>query len=233
MKFNPNSYVLINPFWLNNLKKILYIRFSESSISKYISLDSLQKYKVYYIRKNRIFNKGRYSRNRQLYRTGVYWCLWLNIIVVYGLYFFFYRFMFNFGYLWIGIAILAFSFIFARICQTRLYSFNMLLNEFILFWQWFCILFNNVYSWIYKNYLNIFLNYIYTIYSTLLFTKLLPAIYTSYIYKFLLFFSEETRKTKSARFVFYWEYFVGEDKSFLKIKSKIHWFKQVWKMLTN
>jgi hypothetical protein len=215
------------------LKRVLYIRFSESSVSKYITLDSIQKYKLYYIRKNRIFNKGRYSRNRQLYRTGVYWCLWLNIMVVYGLYFFFYRFMFNFGYLWIGIAFLAFSFIFARVCQSRLYNFNVLIGEFIQFWQWFCILFNNIYSWMYRNYLSLFLNYIHTIYSTLLFTKVLPILYTSYIYKFLLFFSEETRKVKSSRFVFYWEYFVGEDKSFLKIKSKIHWFKQVWKMLTN
>jgi hypothetical protein len=50
------------------------------------------------IRKFKVFNKGRYSRTRQLYRTGVYWCLLLNIILVVGLYFWFYRFMFNFGY---------------------------------------------------------------------------------------------------------------------------------------
>jgi len=232
-KFNPNTYVTINTTWLKSLKNVLHIRFSDSSISKYIALDSIQKYKLYYIRKNRIFNKGRYSRNRQLYRTGVYWCLWLNIMVVYGLYFFFYRFMFNFGYLWVGMAFLAFSFIFARVCQNRLYNFTNLINEFIQFWQWFCILFSNIYSWLYLNYLSIVLTYISTIYSALIFTKVLPVVYTSYIYRFLLFFSEETRKIKSARFVFYWEYFVGEDKSFLKIKSKIHWFKQVWKMLTN
>ena len=48
------------------------IRFSESSVSKYIKLENLNNYVFLYIRKNRIFNKGRYSRNRQLYRTGVY-----------------------------------------------------------------------------------------------------------------------------------------------------------------
>jgi len=232
-KFKPSTYASINMLWANKLKNTLYIRFSDSSVSKYISFDTIQKYKLYYIRKNRIFNKGRYSRNRQLYRTGVYWCLWLNILVVYGLYFFFYRFMFNFGYLWIGMAVLAFSFIFSRVCQNRLYNVNTLFNEFIQFWQWFCILFDNIYTWLYKTYLVVVWNYIYTVYSTLLFTKVLPFIYTGSIYKLLLFFSEETRKIKSTRFVFYWEYFVGEDKSFLKLKSKIHWFKQVWKMLTH
>ena len=232
LKFQPSAYISMNKAWLKLLKKNLYIRFSESSVSKYISLDAVKSQKFYYIRKNRIFNKGRYSRNRQLYRTGVYWCLWLNIIVVYGLYFFFYRFMFNFGYIWLGIAFLAFSFIFARVCQARFYDVQVLVNEFISFWNWLCVIFFNIYSWLYKNYITIFTTYIFSLYSNLFFTKLAPLFYSTYVYKILLFFSEETRKIKSARFVFYWEYFVGEDKSFLKIKSKIHWFKQVWKMLT-
>ena len=84
--------------FIEKLKLFYPIRFSETSISKHIQLENINKYVFFYIRKNRIFNKGRYSRNRQLYRTGVYWCLWLNIMLVYGLYFMFYRFTFNFGY---------------------------------------------------------------------------------------------------------------------------------------
>jgi len=52
----------------------------------------------FFLRKTKIFNKGRYSRNRQLYKTGVYLCLYINIIVVYAVYFLYYRFIFNFGY---------------------------------------------------------------------------------------------------------------------------------------
>jgi hypothetical protein len=46
--------------------------FGESSTNKFINLNSLSDYIFLYIRKNKIFNKGRYSRNRQLYRTGFY-----------------------------------------------------------------------------------------------------------------------------------------------------------------
>lgn len=52
----------------------------------------------FFLRKTKIFNKGRYSRNRQLYKTGVYFCLYINILAIYAIYFLFYRFTFNFGY---------------------------------------------------------------------------------------------------------------------------------------
>jgi hypothetical protein len=93
-----SNKIKFNTDWLKKLNVFYPIRFSETSVSKHIKLDNIHNYVFFYIRKNRIFNKGRYSRNRQLYRTGVYWCLWLNIMLVYGLYFMFYRFTFNFGY---------------------------------------------------------------------------------------------------------------------------------------
>ena len=37
----------------------------------------------YFIRKSKSFNKGRYSRNRQVYRTGVYMCFYINVIALY------------------------------------------------------------------------------------------------------------------------------------------------------
>lgn len=36
-----------------------------------------------FLRKSKYFNKGRYSRNRQIYRTGVYLCFYVNIAVLY------------------------------------------------------------------------------------------------------------------------------------------------------
>lgn len=68
----PNfNYININFFFKNYLKNLYNICFSSSHILKYI------KYKInnniiLFLRKNKIFNKGRYSRNRQIYRTGVY-----------------------------------------------------------------------------------------------------------------------------------------------------------------
>jgi hypothetical protein len=77
-----------------------------------------------------------------LYRTGVYWCLWFNILMVYGLFFFFYRFAFNFGYLWWGICIFAFSFIIGKVLKYRFYNLKILLNEFYLFFVWIYNIFN-------------------------------------------------------------------------------------------
>jgi hypothetical protein len=123
----------------NNLKdsKLNLIKFSDSSMNKYISYKNLNKFNFFFLRKNRIFNKSRYSRNRQLYRTGFYWCLWLNIIIVYGLFFLFYRFTFNFGYMWWGLMILFYSFIFSKVCKYNFYNIFVLLNEFRLLINWF------------------------------------------------------------------------------------------------
>jgi hypothetical protein len=76
------------------------IKFKPSNFLFFLSSKPLNNLNINFIRKSKIFNKGRYSRNRQYYRTGVYWCLYVNIILVIGLYFWFYRFLINFSYLW-------------------------------------------------------------------------------------------------------------------------------------
>lgn len=53
----------------------------------------------YVLRKTKSFNKSRYSRNRQYYRTGVFMCLWANIILVLGSYYLFFRLTLKFNYL--------------------------------------------------------------------------------------------------------------------------------------
>lgn len=48
------------------------IIYKTTNFIKSVSYKNIDKNLFQYIRKNKIFNKGRYSRNRQLYRTGVY-----------------------------------------------------------------------------------------------------------------------------------------------------------------
>lgn len=55
--------------------------------------------KFFFMRNSEIFNKSRYSRNRQTYRTGVFWCIWLTVLTVIGLYFYFYVFLIKFTYI--------------------------------------------------------------------------------------------------------------------------------------
>lgn len=68
--------------------------------------------KFFFLRNNEIFNKSRYSRNRQTYRTGVFWCIWLTVLTVIGLYFYFYVFLIKFTYIWIFFFIFILSFFF-------------------------------------------------------------------------------------------------------------------------
>ena len=135
--------VKVNKYLDALLKRYYTVKFSESSVTKYINGKNLKNYSFFYLRKNRIFNKGRYSRNRQLYRTGVYWCLWLNIIMVYGLYFIFYRFSFNFGYIWWGVLILAYSTIFSRIVKYNFYNPFYVYREFLALQRWYGYIFKN------------------------------------------------------------------------------------------
>jgi len=51
-------------------KDLFFIKHIPTDVSQYFIYKS--KVTSLFIRKNKIFNKGRYSRNRQLYRTGVY-----------------------------------------------------------------------------------------------------------------------------------------------------------------
>lgn len=90
-KLSLNYIFLKNGFISYNLKKNNYLEFlfknsdlmDYSSNSKFLTNNVLSnssfgsdgnydELHVFYLRKNSIFNKGRYSRNRQLYRTGVY-----------------------------------------------------------------------------------------------------------------------------------------------------------------
>jgi hypothetical protein len=131
VRINLNNLIGIkaNFNFLKNISNYFPIKFNESSTNKHINLTKLDNFIFFFLRKNKIFNKGRYSRNRQTYRTGFYWCLWLNIFVVYGLHFIFYRFIFTFGYIWIFLFIFFSLFLFSRALKYNFVSAHFVFNE--------------------------------------------------------------------------------------------------------
>lgn len=50
---------------------------------------------------NALYNKGRTPRNKQIYRTGVFWCLWLTVLTIVGPFYVFYGFTFIFTHLYL------------------------------------------------------------------------------------------------------------------------------------
>jgi hypothetical protein len=64
--------VLVAASFKNKIDDSWVVKFSPSNFIKYINSLNLNKYNILYLRKAKVFNKGRYSRNRQYYRTGVY-----------------------------------------------------------------------------------------------------------------------------------------------------------------
>jgi len=152
-----NLNVNFNDLFLNKLKNLYKISFSASNVVKYISDLSANNSVILYLRKNKVFNKSRYSRNRQTYRTGAYWCLYINIIAVVAFYFWFYKFTMNFGYLWWLLYSFILSIFFARAIKHRFYNPLNIINELILGVKWFTSLFL-----IFVNYLNSFIIKIYS-----------------------------------------------------------------------
>jgi len=74
-----------------------------------------------FLRKSKYFNKGRYSRNRQIYRTGVYLCFYVNIAVLYLLWYTFYTFSIRYTYLWWIFFLLPCSFVFSRSLKYNIF----------------------------------------------------------------------------------------------------------------
>nr|YP_740751.1 Ymf67 [Tetrahymena malaccensis]ABI51660.1 Ymf67 [Tetrahymena malaccensis] len=141
---NNNYNTLINNDFLQNLKNTFKISFSASNIVKYLSDKSVNNSVILYLRKNKVFNKSRYSRNRQTYRTGAYWCLYVNIVAVVAFYFWFYKFTMNFGYLWWLLYSLILSFFFSRALKHRFYNPLNILNEYINGFKWFILIISNI-----------------------------------------------------------------------------------------
>jgi hypothetical protein len=61
---------------------------------------NLIKILINYVRKVRIFNKSRYSRNRQNVRVTFYFGLYFNILIIYAVFSVFYNIAFFLTYNW-------------------------------------------------------------------------------------------------------------------------------------
>lgn len=225
------SLIKLNLNWYEFFKNYYTVRYSESSVSKHIELNNLKLFNFFYIRKNRIFNKGRYSRNRQLYRTGVYWCLWLNVILVYGLYFMFYRFSFNFGYMWWGVLILTYSTIFSRVVKYNFFNIFYVFEEVQFFIKWVgCILinFNKFALNIFNTFLlkiDILSNYRYYFNSN--FDLFLNSLFLNKL-KFF-YFRENFQQNEN--FTYFWCYLHQYKTTILNYKAFLNWFSQFHKAL--
>jgi len=119
---------------LSNLPWV--VKFRSLFMERFLSLGNITRNLVFFLRKTKIFNKGRYSRNRQIYRTGVYLCLWVNILAIVAIYFLFYRFLFNFGYLWWIFFIYVMIFFSGRFINAQLYLFSKIQQIFNDFYVW-------------------------------------------------------------------------------------------------
>lgn len=130
------------------------INFQSSLIEKNINTKKKNFSDFFFLRKTKIFNKGRYSRNRQIYRTGVYLCLYINILAIYAIYFLFYRFTFNFGFIWLFIFLGSSSFFF-----SRFFKYNFINNFFFnlnFFFNWLSALIYSIYLFVIEFFKKIF-----------------------------------------------------------------------------
>ena len=101
-------------------------KYASTSVNKFLSTRG-SVFEFQFLRKNKVYNKGRYSRCRQNYRTGVYMCMYLSILCIFGLYYYFYKFSFNFTYLWWFFIAFFGSFFIPKIVKYRLYEPSTLL----------------------------------------------------------------------------------------------------------
>lgn len=145
LKFFNFNQIFKNFFFSNNIQNFK-IKFSVTDFFKYLNNISLNNINILFLRKNKVFNKGRYSRNRQYYRTGVYWCLYVNIVAVVGIYFWFYRFNMNFGYLWWILYFFFFSMFFSRCYSLNLFNIKVIFIQIIKSYLWFLTILYNFLS---------------------------------------------------------------------------------------
>lgn len=135
--FTNNEFnIKLNSEFIKQLTTRYQIIFSATNIVKYLSDLSVNNSIILYLRKNKIFNKSRYSRNRQTYRTGAYWCLYVNIIAIIAFYFWFYNFTINFGYMWWLLFTFIASFTLFKTVKYRLYSINVYILEISNVFNW-------------------------------------------------------------------------------------------------
>lgn len=213
----------------NNFSKVFSINFSEASTNKFINLtDNFLKrsdFVFFFLRKNKIFNKGRYSRNRQTYRTGFYWCLWVNIFAIYGLHYLCYRFTFAFGYLWLPLIIFFGSFVFGRMLKYNFHNLNHVVSEVYSFSNWLGLIINNFYNST-INFSKSFLAYFNNLLDFSLFKNKSFFLFNSFNKLFKYLRESLTSNINSLEHVHVWYYLSSQDTSTFKLSSKLFFLNQ-------
>jgi hypothetical protein len=136
--FFKNSVIINKPL-------LVAPKLSSSSIYKFINVVDSNNMEFQFLRKNKVYNKGRYSRCRQNYRTGVYMCMYLSVVSIFGLYYWFYKFSFNFTYLWWLFICFIGSFFLPKIIKYRLYEPITLFNKFFDFFKWLFLVIKSIF----------------------------------------------------------------------------------------
>lgn len=136
--FFKNSVIINKPL-------LVAPKLSSSSIYKFINVADSNNMEFQFLRKNKVYNKGRYSRCRQNYRTGVYMCMYLSVVSIFGLYYWFYKFSFNFTYLWWLFICFIGSFFLPKIIKYRLYEPITLFNKFFDFFKWLFLVIKSIF----------------------------------------------------------------------------------------
>ncbi len=142
-----NTYVVVK-YKFNTITNVVNFdkpllttpKYSSSTVHKYLSVSDLNNFEFQFLRKNKVYNKGRYSRTRQNYRTGVYLCMYLSVMSLFGLYYWFYKFSFNFTYLWWFFIAFVASFFLPKVVKYRLYEPTTLLSKIYELFKWFNVL---------------------------------------------------------------------------------------------
>jgi hypothetical protein len=141
-----NNFFLIKN-GVNNINvmssNIKNIKLNNSSIYKNINFFDFITTEFQFLRKNKVYNKGRYSRCRQNYRTGVYLCMYLSVVSIFGLYYWFFKFSFNFSYLWWFFIGFLGSFLLPKVIKYRLYEPSNIIKTFYGFFIWLSLLFKS------------------------------------------------------------------------------------------
>ena len=135
----------------NFIKTVSFIKefltnpiYKPANLNTHVDVQNKQ-IEFHFLRKNKVFNKGRYSRCRQNYRTGVYLCMYLSIISIFGLYFWFLKFSFNFSYLWWFFILFVGSFFLPKTIKYRLYTPQGLFKSFSATLNWVYFLVKSVF----------------------------------------------------------------------------------------
>lgn len=80
--------------WFDSSHKQLYVNKSNIN-SDNLKIKSQHKLYNLFLRKIKMFNKSRYARNRQLARVIFYFAIYINVIIIYGVFYVFYGLTFS------------------------------------------------------------------------------------------------------------------------------------------